>query len=1201
MTLRKATLVLLAASAVACSVDGSIQPQCAADTECPRGATCNLSVSPHVCVSSCPTLCSATDTCVDGACVPTTCIPACNSNQSCDTSQKVPKCVDLTDGTVTLSVPAASAVVGGARVSMRASAGAPGGPTQVVFRIEQGGATKAQVTATTGNGGIYTTVMPLTGAGLVSGPANVFAKVSWNQNGILKTKDSASVAVTVDEDAPSITGPSTDHLFYSSTAQGAPPNANVTVQIVDVGSAGVDPATARLSLVTTAHSYPAALAPGGGAGGYQFAVPAADLGVGANQQGSVNYLVTASDKVGNAGSFDGGVINVDNEPPTFANAVVPAGIYGGDAGFSVSIDVVDPAGGAGLDPASIGLLVGGATSAIPATGISGATASFAIHGKDLQSPGVQGPVTFNFVAKDNVLNQGTSPPQSVTVDYQAPAIGAVTVTDNPAAGDNGYYAASGGITVPVSVPVDDGAGSGVASATLTVNGQTVLPTGSSSVGTVKTFVFAVPAMLQTPGSEAPLSFKVNATDNAGNAVTQTASASLKIDAAGPVVHSVATNTVADAVVTSIPWFNQSGSGDIDVKANITDLGSGVNLSSLKLVVQGTSTRVDRPGMVMRDAGTDNYHFQILRSGGPVGLGQQGPVTYQVIALDNLGHPQKADVAGSTSSVSTLGIDGLAPTITFTPTYPASGTGCGLGVVCGHDGSHFWRLGDDGSALSFTAADPGGSGPNLASAATCTIAGGTPCIVSYPGASYSFTINPSKLLLTSTGNAGNTDSQGEGTVAVTVTAKDAVGNQASNGPVNVKVTRLRWVKQFASVTNIRGSPVVTPPIGSGASAKSLILLAGTNTAADPIFALDKTGAVVSSAGHAQGITTVTNNMAYSPVTNTLYVTQDGSRVFNAFTVAANSIAAAYSCTLSVTNAAKTSGPPAIIGTSAVDEAALVADTGQHKLWALSGGGGNCSVSNPTVTIGTTSLGPPTTNNSTVYLAYDATGIATTAFASSSFSGLTKTDLSVSIAGSISLATNLFFGETRNYHSYSANVATNEWTVLNAGHMAAPIISSPIVAQGLVIGVSQAGGRAFNQTGTASTAGVQAWDTGNLGSLSAPIVAAGGGVAYFSDGANNELVATPFTSSSVGPANWNFVGDNATKNGVNLGFSGPGSGPTLAGPTTDQAGVLFFGADNGNFYAIMTDSAGSFVPTAGTDWPRVGFDNCNSGNSSYTNCH
>ena len=1132
------------------------------------------------------------------------CDPACNSNQSCDTSQKVPKCVDLTDGTVTLSVPAASAVVGGARVSMRASAGAPGGPTQVVFRIEQGGATKAQVTATTGNGGIYTTVMPLTGAGLVSGPANVFAKVSWNQNGILKTKDSASVAVTVDEDAPSITGPSTDHLFYSSTAQGAPPNANVTVQIVDVGSAGVDPATARLSLVTTAHSYPAALAPGGGAGGYQFAVPAADLGVGANQQGSVNYLVTASDKVGNAGSFDGGVINVDNEPPTFANAVVPAGIYGGDAGFSVSIDVVDPAGGAGLDPASIGLLVGGATSAIPATGISGATASFAIHGKDLQSPGVQGPVTFNFVAKDNVLNQGTSPPQSVTVDYQAPAIGAVTVTDNPAAGDNGYYAASGGITVPVSVPVDDGAGSGVASATLTVNGQTVLPTGSSSVGTVKTFVFAVPAMLQTPGSEAPLSFKVNATDNAGNAVTQTASASLKIDAAGPVVHSVATNTVADAVVTSIPWFNQSGSGDIDVKANITDLGSGVNLSSLKLVVQGTSTRVDRPGMVMRDAGTDNYHFQILRSGGPVGLGQQGPVTYQVIALDNLGHPQKADVAGSTSSVSTLGIDGLAPTITFTPTYPASGTGCGLGVVCGHDGSHFWRLGDDGSALSFTAADPGGSGPNLASAATCTIAGGTPCIVSYPGASYSFTINPSKLLLTSTGNAGNTDSQGEGTVAVTVTAKDAVGNQASNGPVNVKVTRLRWVKQFASVTNIRGSPVVTPPIGSGASAKSLILLAGTNTAADPIFALDKTGAVVSSAGHAQGITTVTNNMAYSPVTNTLYVTQDGSRAVNAFTVAAGGLSAAYSCTLSTNSAAKTSGPPAIFGTNSVDEVALVSDTGQHKLWALSGASGTCTLGAPSLAIGTTSLGPPTTNNATVYLSYGDTGIATVAFsATNGFRSLTLKDLGETIVGQMALATSLFFGENRNYHSYSADVGTNLWTAANAGKMFAPITSSPIVAQSLVFGFAGAGDghlRAFNQSGSAVVAGTEAWQSGTLGAVSSVVIGAGGGVAYLTDGGNNELVAQPFTSSTAGSPAWNFVGDNATKNSLNLGFSGPGSEPTIAGPSTDQAGVLFFGADNGNFYALMTDSTGSFVPTAGTDWPRVGFDNCNSGNSSYINC-
>jgi len=1200
MTLRNTIFVFLVSSVVACSVDSSIQPQCKGDGDCQIGSTCNLNLTPHLCVSSCQVLCNANETCVNGACVATTCIPACNSNQTCNTSVNPPACMDLADGTVTLTQPALGAVVGGAQVTVKATAGAPGGPTQVAFRIEQGGQKKAEVIATSGNQGVYTAVMPLVGSGLVSGAANVFAKVSWNQNGTLKTKDSAPVAVTADEDAPSITGPGTDHPFYSSTAAGAPPNASVTVQIVDVGVAGVDPSTARLALIITAHSYPAALAPGGGAGVYQFAVPVADLGVGANKQGPVNYLVTATDKVGNAGSFDGGVINVDNEPPTFTNPVVPAAVFGGDAGIAVSIDVSDPAGGSGLDPTTIGLLVVGATAPIAPTGTSGGTASFAIHGSDLQSPTMQGPVSFNFVAKDNVLNQGTSAQQSIKVDYAAPTIGAVTVTNNPAAGDNGYYPIGTSISVPVSVSVDDGAmGSGVAGATLTVIGKPpVMPTGSSTLGTVKTFSFLVPTTVQTPGSEAKLAISVNATDVAGNSVTQTAPAMLKIDDAGPQVQSVAVDasTAPDAVVgaQSVPWFNQMVATDIDIKATVTDQGSGVNLAPLQLVLQGNvSTRVDRPGMVTRDPGTDNYHFKVLRSGGPIGAGSQGLVAYQVLAVDNLGHAQQADLAGTRSSVNTLGIDGMAPVLTFTPKYPAVNTGCDSGVVCGHDGSHFWRLGDDGSTLSFSSDDTGGSGPNLSSAATCAFVGGTTCTVAYSGTDYTFTMNPSQVALTSTDNATNTGFQGDGTVAVTVTAKDAVGNQGSAGPTKVKVTRIRWVKKFAGLINLRGSPIVTPPIGTGAAAKSLILVAGTNPSADPIFALDKTGAVVGHIGNAQGVTTVANNMAYSPTTNTLYVTQDNSKIFNSFHLSTSGFTSGSPCNLGAN--ALTNGPPALFGTSPTEEVAFVSDAGQHKLFALSAVG-DCSTAFVQL-VGTSGLGPPSSDENQVYLSYQNTGVARLSYNSTSgFSGLTNTDLTLTIVGQIALATNLFFGENRNYHSYQSDVSTNLWTAMNAGRMADVVTSTPVIARGLVVGMSQSGMRAFNQSGSAATAGTQSWDTGNLNTVSAPAIAAGGAVMYFSDTSNSELLAAPFSLTTFGPATWKFAGD-----AVNLGFSGPGSEPTLAGPhTPEHQGVLFFGAGNGNFYALMTDSTGPFVPTSGTDWPRVGFDNCNSGNSSYANC-
>jgi hypothetical protein len=38
-----------------------------------------------------------------------------------------------------------------------------------------------------------------------------------------------------------------------------------------------------------------------------------------------------------------------------------------------------------------------------------------------------------------------------------------------------------------------------------------------------------------------------------------------------------------------------------------------------------------------------------------------------------------------------------------------------------------------------------------------------------------------------------------------------------------------------------------------------------------------------------------------------------------------------------------------------------------------------------------------------------------------------------------------------------------------------------------------------------------------------------------------------------------------------------------------------------YAIITDGASTPPPAgSGADWPRIGFDRCNSANASYTNC-
>ena len=116
------------------------------------------------------------------------------------------------------------------------------------------------------------------------------------------------------------------------------------------------------------------------------------------------------------------------------------------------------------------------------------------------------------------------------------------------------------------------------------------------------------------------------------------------------------------------------------------------------------------------------------------MGAEGRVDFQVVAKDKLAHAQQADAAAPFISLGSLGIDGHAPTVNFTLNYPVDGTDCDNtlpggatdnGIVCGHDGSHWWRrgLGTNGAELTnmtFTATDLGsGMDPGTG---TCLITG-----------------------------------------------------------------------------------------------------------------------------------------------------------------------------------------------------------------------------------------------------------------------------------------------------------------------------------------------------------------------------------------------------------------------------------------------------------------------------------------------
>src|SRR5205807_3041552 len=116
-------------------------------------------------------------------------------------------------------------------------------------------------------------------------------------------------------------------------------------------------------------------------------------------------------------------------------------------------------------------------------------------------------------------------------------------------------------------------------------------------------------------------------------------------------------------------------------------------------------------------------------------------------------------------------------------------------------------------------------------------------------------------------------------------------------------------------------------------------------------------------------TVTSNMAYSPVTNRLYVLQENANFVAMYSVAAGGLSVLSICTLSAS--VKMSGAPAIIGGSGA-ERMLAGDSGAHLLWALAPSTAtSCdAVLDKSKTVGTGTVKSPTTDGTNVYAAYGA---------------------------------------------------------------------------------------------------------------------------------------------------------------------------------------------------------------------------------------
>jgi len=240
---------------------------------------------------------------------------------------------------------------------------------------------------------------------------------------------------------------------------------------------------------------------------------------------------------------------------------------------------------------------------------------------------------------------------------------------------------------------------------------------------------------------------------------------------------------------------------------------------------------------------------------------------------------------------------------------------------------------------------------------------------------------------------------------------------------------------------------------------------------------------------------------------------------------------------------------------------------------------------------------------VYVAYDNSvaitgdlGVITTAFNGTAFSAPATHPIAAAPYASgalsvVSIADDLFFGDGLN--SKKVYRFTTGFASVWSG--AASTVSAPVtVARGLVLSQSAAPTNnltAFNKGSSTANATVAFTypATGGIGSIS-PVATGPNGSLYFTDSVNSELVAI----GSNGSAQWTLTGVVTADAAVAL--AGVGTEPAL-----DNNGILYFGQDSGNLYAIITDLATVPPPAgSGADWPRVGFDRCNSANSAFTNC-
>jgi hypothetical protein len=348
------------------------------------------------------------------------------------------------------------------------------------------------------------------------------------------------------------------------------------------------------------------------------------------------------------------------------------------------------------------------------------------------------------------------------------------------------------------------------------------------------------------------------------------------------------------------------------------------------------------------------------------------------------------------------------------------------------------------------------------------------------------------------------------------------------------------------------------------------------------------------------------MAYSPSTRLLYVVANiiytgvgGTRQLSGST---SSAALAYQLQPGTPRAAvgcfgnySPSGAPSIIATGGA-EYVLLPSSNRVTSFSVNAGATACS---PAGVMGTTSwkLGvySASTDGSTVFAGHDNGGLGKATFSAGTFGAVVDASPSTSkISSNLALAGQLFFADTssaQSYRSYDpATLLATSGFASASGAAGSLVTQPPVVAAGHLFGIfNSADGRLHAWTPSTGASQFVYPGTGVLTNIS-PVAVGSDSEIYFaaSSSANPAQLFALSVSGATPKLDWGFAGSSS------IAISAPTTEPAL-----DSAGTAYFGDAAGSVFAVITDSATTFTPTVGKDWPRVGFDNCNSNNTAF-NC-